>query len=60
MVVCLTPSTNHRPRRMKCQVRLLIGATYCAILDQFNRLCAWCDKRLPDTRYTSYHNNDHQ
>ena len=45
---------------MKCQVRLLIGATYCAILDQFNRLCAWCDKRLPDTRYTSYHNNDHQ
>jgi hypothetical protein len=41
-------------------VRLLLGATYCAILDQFNQLCAWCDKRLPNTRYSSYHNHQDQ
>ena len=45
---------------MRYQARLFIGASFCAILDQFNRLCAWCDKRLPNCRYSSYHQKDHQ
>ena len=38
-------------------IHLLLGALYCALLDQFNRMTAWCDERLPDTRWTTYHRN---